>query len=87
MSDEKQNPAELNLPQGEKGGTAPEEEKVPEKEIDLNVLFPEEENDLNTLFPDVETRELLKKIRKNKKDIESMKQRFDEEIEPTEQED
>lgn len=80
MSDEKQNPTELNTPQGESG------EKAPEKEIDLNALFPEETNDLNTLFPDVETRELLKKIRKNKKDIESMKQRFDEETEPTEDE-
>jgi hypothetical protein len=80
MNDEKQNPEELNVSQGEEG------KKAPEKEIDLNVLFPEETNDLNTLFPDVETRELLKKIRKNKKDIESMKQRFDEEIEPKEQE-
>ena len=81
MNDEKQNPEELNVSQGEEGG------KTPEKEIDLNVLFPEETNDLNTLFPDVETRELLKKIRKNKKDIESMKQRLDEDIGPTEAED
>jgi hypothetical protein len=80
MNDKKQNLEKLNVSQGEEGG------KTPEKEIDLNVLFPDETTDLNTLFPDVETRELLKKIRKNKKDIESMKQRFDEEIEPTEQE-
>jgi hypothetical protein len=81
MNDEKQNLDELNVSQGEEG------EKAPEKEIDLNALFPDEANDLNTLFPDVETRELLKKIRKNKKDIESIKQRFDEEIGPAEEED
>ena len=81
MNDEKQNSDELNISQKEEG------EKTPEKEIDLNALFPNETNDLNTLFPDIETKELLKKIRKNKKDIESMKQRFDEEIGPIEEED
>ncbi len=80
MSDEKQNPSESNVSQGEDGKTPPE------KEIDLNALFPDETNDLNTLFPDVETKELLKKIYKNRKDIESMNQRFEEETEATEQE-
>lgn len=80
MNDEKQNPDEQNVSQGEEG------QNTPEKEIDLNALFPDETNDLNTLFPDVETRELLKKIRKNKKDIESMKQRFDDEIGSTTEE-
>ncbi len=80
MSDEKQNLSELGASQDEVG------EKAAEKEIDLNALFPDEANDLNTLFPDLETKELLKKICKNKKDIESMKQKFEEEVEPGEQE-
>ena len=61
-----------------------EKEKIPDKEIDLNVLFPNETNDLNSLFPDEETRELLKKVKKNKKDMESMIQTFDDDSEPTE---
>ena len=56
-----------------------EEEK---KEIDLNNLFPEEENDLNALFPEEDIRHLLKGIKKNRKDMQFMKERFsrDEEI-------
>jgi hypothetical protein len=81
MNDEKQDPLESKVSQ-----EAQEPEKVPEKEIDLNALFPNETNDLNVLFPDVETRELLKKVSKNKKDIESINQRFEEEIKPTEEE-
>ncbi|GEM_PF-2794636 len=81
MNDEKQDPLESKISQEGQG-----QEKVPEKVIDLNALFPNETNDLNVLFPDVETRELLKKVSKNKKDIESIKQRFEEETKSTEQE-
>jgi hypothetical protein len=51
----------------------------PEQEIDLNQVFPEEENDLNDLFPDEETRQLLKKVQRNKKDLHTMTDRFTEE--------
>jgi len=44
-----------------------------EKEIDLNPLFPGEDEDLNTLFPDHEMKRLLKKISRNKKDLERMR--------------
>jgi hypothetical protein len=65
-----------------------EEEKIfapqnelpfPEQEIDLNHLFPNEETDLNDLFPDEETRQLLKKVQRNKKDLHTMTDRFTEE--------
>ncbi|MEK9627482.1 MAG: hypothetical protein VW455_00520 [Nitrospinota bacterium] len=45
-------------------------------EIDLNELFPEEDKDLNDLFPDEETKILLKKMQKNKKDLHTMTDRF-----------
>ncbi len=48
-------------------------------ETDLNEIFPEEDKDLNDLFPDEETRLLLKKMQKNKKDLHTMKDRFLEE--------
>ena len=48
----------------------------PEPEVDLNELFPDEENDLNNLFPDEEIKLLLKKIQRNKKDLNSMADRF-----------
>ena len=40
-------------------------------EVDLNEVFPEEDKDLNELFPDEETKLLLKKMQKNKKDDRS----------------
>ena len=48
-------------------------------EIDLNELFPKSDKDLNDLFPDEETRLLLKKMQKNKKDLHIMTDRFLEE--------
>ena len=48
-------------------------------EVDLNDLFPEEDKDLNELFPDEETKLLLKKMQKNKKDLHLMTDRFLEE--------
>ena len=48
----------------------------PEPEVDLNEVFPNEENDLNDLFPDKETKLLLKKIQRNKKDLNTMADRF-----------
>lgn len=51
-----------------------------EDEIDLNQVFPEEETDLNELFPDSEMRNLLKKVQKNKKDLNTMRDRFSEGI-------
>ena len=48
-------------------------------EIDLNELFPQSDKDLNDLFPDEETKLLLKKMQKNKKDLHTMTDRFLEE--------
>ena len=45
-------------------------------EIDLNEVFPDEDKDLNDLFQDEETKILLKKIKKNKKDLHTMNDRF-----------
>ncbi len=45
-------------------------------ETDLNEIFPDEDKDLNDLFPDEETKLLLKKMQKNKKDLHTMKDRF-----------
>ena len=48
-------------------------------EIDLNELFPQSDKDLNDLIPDEETRMLLRKMQKNKKDLHIMTDRFLEE--------
>jgi len=45
-------------------------------EIDLNEVFPDEDKDLNVLFQDEETKILLKKMQKNKKDLHTMTDRF-----------
>ncbi len=45
-------------------------------EIDLNEIFPDEDKDLNDLFQDEETKILLKKMQKNKKDLHTMTDRF-----------
>ena len=45
-------------------------------EVNLNDLFPEEDKDLNELLPDEETKLLLKKMQKNKKDLHIMTDRF-----------
>ena len=93
----KQNPANP-IATGEPGSTgdapksvseeSPVQERTQEKEIDLNALFPEAETDLNDLFPDDETRYLLKNIKKNKKDINVIKERLTDENEtPGEDED
>ena len=47
--------------------------------IDLNEIFPQSDKDLNDLFPDEETKLLLKKMQKNKKDLHIMTDRFLEE--------
>ncbi len=60
------------------------EDKESKDEIDLNLLFPEEELDLNELFQDQETKTLLKKINKNKKDLGKMEKRFLEKKEDSE---
>jgi hypothetical protein len=51
-----------------------------EDEIDLNQVFPEEKTDLNELFPEMEMKCLLKKVQKNKKDLNTMRDRFSEGI-------
>ncbi len=51
-------------------------EEDPKVEIDLNRIFADEETDLNELFQDEEMRKLLKKINRNKNDLEKMKDRF-----------
>ena len=45
-------------------------------EIDLNEIFPDEDKNLNDLFQDEETKVLLKKMQKNKKDLHNMTDRF-----------
>ena len=45
-------------------------------EIDLNEIFPDEDKNLNDLFQDEETKVLLKKMQKNKKDLHTMTDRF-----------
>ena len=52
------------------------EEHIDERAIDLNKLFPDSEMDLNDLFPDTEVKHLLKKIIKNKKDMNLIKERL-----------
>jgi hypothetical protein len=44
--------------------------------IDLNEVFPDEDKDLNDLFQDEETKILLKRMLKNKKDLHTMTDRF-----------
>ena len=57
----------------------PQNELPFQTEIDLNELFPQSDKDLNDLFPDEETKLLLKKMQKNKKDLHIMTDRFLEE--------
>jgi hypothetical protein len=64
--------AEIPAPEGVETETPAEAEE----EIDLNHLFPEEETDLNELFPEKEMRSLLKKVKRNQKDLGKMKDRF-----------
>ena len=40
------------------------------REVDLNALFPGRGYDLNRLFPDGETKELLRDVKRNKRDLE-----------------
>jgi len=56
------------------------DQAIHDDEIDLNQVFPEEETDLNELFPEDEMRSLLKKVQKNKKDLNTMRDRFSEGI-------
>ncbi len=65
-----------NAPQGETVEADGTEEA--EKEIDLNRVFPDVEGDLNELFPDLEMKTFLKKIKRNQKDLDRMKENFSE---------
>ena len=47
-----------------------------EEDVDLNKVFPDENADLNELFPELEMKHLLKKVQKNKKDLNAMRERF-----------
>jgi len=60
-------------PTPEKGSL---EKHLEEQTVDLNELFPDSETDLNNLFPDTEVKHLLKKIIKNKKDMNLIKERL-----------
>ncbi|MCF8721311.1 hypothetical protein [Nitrospina gracilis] len=55
---------------------APAAPQKTEEEINLNELFPEANQDLNDLFPEPELKTLLKKVHKQKHDIEAIKDRF-----------
>ena len=61
---------------GEETVYQPQNELPFSTEVDLNEVFPEEDKDLNGLFPDEETKLLLKKMQKNKKDLHIMTDRF-----------
>ena len=61
---------------GEETVYQPQNELPFPTEVDLNEVFPEEDKDLNGLFPDEETKLLLKKMQKNKKDLHIMTDRF-----------
>ena len=60
---------------GKKTDTAEEQPRL-EEDIDLNKVFPDEETDLNELFPEMEMKTLLEKVQKNKKDLNTMRERF-----------
>ncbi|MEC7641378.1 MAG: hypothetical protein VYC17_04395 [Nitrospinota bacterium] len=68
-------------PQNEPEGKAHSEDLPVEKEIDLKTVFPDEDIDLNTLFPDMEMKRFLKKIKRNKRDLQEMTGGFDEAVE------
>ncbi len=78
MSTEPSNNIENTPPALNPEGEATSTEEAQEQ-IDLNLIFPDEERDLNALFPDEESRQLLKHITKNKKDLNTLKERFKEE--------
>ena len=72
-------------PKNEPAQQADLENQPVERDIDLSAIFLDEEIDLNSLFPDLEMKRFLKKIKRNKKDLQEMTQGFDEEagiIEP-----
>jgi hypothetical protein len=72
--------APASIEEGTLASTEAEGQAVLDDEIDLNQVFPEEETDLNQLFPDLEMKTLLKKVQKNKKDLNTMRDRFSEGI-------
>lgn len=81
---QKENPSPPENPQNQTSTQEADPQNPPvEKDIDLNALFPEEEEtDLNELFPNMEMKRLLKKISKNKKDLQTMTHRVTEETNP-----
>ena len=75
---EEETPKKISTPTAEQISASTEIEELTglEGKIDLNQVFPEEETDLNELFPDLEMKSLLKKVQKNKKDLNTMRDRF-----------
>ena len=69
-------PSAIPAAMGKEKPAAAEELPCLAEDIDLNTVFPEEETDLNALFPEMEMKSLLKKVQKNKKDLNSMRKRF-----------
>ncbi|PIQ99937.1 MAG: hypothetical protein COV66_10085 [Nitrospinae bacterium CG11_big_fil_rev_8_21_14_0_20_45_15] len=89
MEDNQQLPDSQENQSQEEGPLTTEASSQPPVEeigIDLNVLFPDADKDLNALFPDDESRQLLKKINKNKKDLHTLNERFQFENEETDSE-
>ncbi len=74
----KEMPSEIPATSGsESPAVAGEIELAPlDENIDLNKVFPDENTDLNELFPDLEMKSLLKKVQKNKKDLNTMRDRI-----------
>ncbi len=77
-----QAPAKAEAPDAPLGEVVDAEEAEAEKEIDLNRVFPDAEGDLNELFPDAEMKTFLKKIKRNQKDLDRMKENFSDRAAP-----
>ncbi|MGP0565825.1 MULTISPECIES: hypothetical protein [unclassified Nitrospina] len=79
MTDTESQPAEQTSPSQQAEFLTEEAPAAPhktEEEINLNELFPDADQDLNDLFPEPELKTLLKKVHKQKHDIEVIKDRF-----------
>ena len=70
--------AQNETPKNELSRQADLESQTVEREIDLGAVFPDEEIDLNSLFPDLEMKRFLKKIKRNRKDLQEMTRTFGE---------
>ncbi|MCF8723711.1 hypothetical protein LQ236_001731 [Nitrospina gracilis] len=79
MTDTEPQPTEQTSPSQQAEFLTEEAPAAPQKtdeEINLNELFPDADQDLNDLFPEPELKTLLKKVHKQKHDIEVIKDRF-----------